>query len=307
MKIRILLAALCALAFTGVNAAAETMPKSCDPDFMTAINARAWLNAQRDVTQAENLIAKPDSILEYSCFDITMTQLAANAKNLFSGGNSPSFGNEVIPEQKYHDESPVKEDNALPKQRPRKDRTADKYTSLGGKLSRVNAKAGGAYLSSFSHSFRGGRSNQPKDENSFTIRKSATPCKMMNQVWNEAQCSNIHSRPSHDGFFTFQNYAGNDEQGEPRRDKDKSDKRVLPAQCKNAEPITWDDSIAASEVSFMDEYTSYVEELGPDKCSSIPPIETGLTVFISGQGGGSFPDAACLPGCYYTGTTCEES
>jgi hypothetical protein len=41
----------------------------CDPEYMDALESRAWLEAQREIAQNQNLIAKPDSVLEYTCFN----------------------------------------------------------------------------------------------------------------------------------------------------------------------------------------------------------------------------------------------
>ena len=38
----------------------------CDPDYYESLEARAWLEAQREITQNQNLIYKPDSALEYT-------------------------------------------------------------------------------------------------------------------------------------------------------------------------------------------------------------------------------------------------
>ena len=49
----------------GSSYAADT---ACDPQFMDAIDARGFAEAARENAQNENLIFKPDSVLEYSCF-----------------------------------------------------------------------------------------------------------------------------------------------------------------------------------------------------------------------------------------------
>lgn len=66
---------LCALFAVTLSTAAQkaqaqsgTLPPSaCDPEYMDAIEARAWLEAQREITMNANLILKPDSVLVYSC------------------------------------------------------------------------------------------------------------------------------------------------------------------------------------------------------------------------------------------------
>lgn len=57
---------------------------SCDPDYYDTLEARAWLEAQREITQNQNIISKPDSILEYTCFDSALGALDQAATGLFS-------------------------------------------------------------------------------------------------------------------------------------------------------------------------------------------------------------------------------
>ena len=52
---------------------------ACDPKYYESLESRAWLEAQREITQNQNLIVKGDSVLEYSCFDKHMGVLASNA------------------------------------------------------------------------------------------------------------------------------------------------------------------------------------------------------------------------------------
>lgn len=42
---------------------------ACDGNFMNQIYARAFMEAQREVMLSEQIIHKPDSVLEYTCFD----------------------------------------------------------------------------------------------------------------------------------------------------------------------------------------------------------------------------------------------
>lgn len=79
--------ALCVLASGSAFAAAPTVASSpCDPDYYETLEARAWLEAEREVTQNQNLISKPDSVLRYSCFNKMMDSYASNSSSMFSGG-----------------------------------------------------------------------------------------------------------------------------------------------------------------------------------------------------------------------------
>lgn len=57
---------------------------TCDADFMNQIYARAWLEGQREMIKAEVLIRKPDSILEYTCFNQFVDLAVTRAAPLFS-------------------------------------------------------------------------------------------------------------------------------------------------------------------------------------------------------------------------------
>lgn len=59
---------------------------SCDPDYYDTLESRAWLEAQREITQNQNLIFKPDSVLQYTCFDKHLGAVAQAAKGMFSEG-----------------------------------------------------------------------------------------------------------------------------------------------------------------------------------------------------------------------------
>ncbi len=63
---------------------AQFAASPCDPNYYKSLEARAWLEAQREITQNQNLILKPDSVLEYTCFDKHLGVLAAQAPSLFS-------------------------------------------------------------------------------------------------------------------------------------------------------------------------------------------------------------------------------
>lgn len=56
---------------------------ACDPQFMDAIDARGFTEAARENAQNENLIFKPDSVLEYSCFKENAPITTATATLLF--------------------------------------------------------------------------------------------------------------------------------------------------------------------------------------------------------------------------------
>ena len=92
----IVFGAVVAGAFSYVQAAppapAET---SCDPVYYDTLESRAWLEAQREITQNQNLISKPDSVLRYSCFDKLADDFASATGSMFSGGADVSVAQDT--------------------------------------------------------------------------------------------------------------------------------------------------------------------------------------------------------------------
>lgn len=71
------LCVLIPLTLSTVALAADDLPATaCDPEYMDALESRAWLEAQREITQNQNLISKPDSVLEYTCFNRFLNQMS---------------------------------------------------------------------------------------------------------------------------------------------------------------------------------------------------------------------------------------
>lgn len=86
---------LCFAVLMAPQAFAQSAADSaCDPEYMKSLKSRAWLEAQREITQNQNIILKPDSVLQYSCFNTYLDELANNAGSLFSEssdwGSSPA-------------------------------------------------------------------------------------------------------------------------------------------------------------------------------------------------------------------------
>ncbi|MCB1652200.1 MAG: hypothetical protein KDI46_09115 [Alphaproteobacteria bacterium] len=148
-------------------------PAPCDPDYYESLEARAWLEAQREITQNQNLIVKPDSVLDYTCFDSHLDQLALaadpGANALFSGNTT--WGT-----------------------------NADMQQALGG----TNAAYGAYHTANFDHKYLGGRAGGPYAPG--VVNPAAYTCEVMNNVWEDAKCMDFIDEPSHDGFFTFADY-----------------------------------------------------------------------------------------------------
>lgn len=71
----------------GVRAA--VIDKACDPEFMDKLKERAWMEAQREIMNNQQMIAKPDSVLALSCYDSWMSSMTSSfSKDNGSGLNS---------------------------------------------------------------------------------------------------------------------------------------------------------------------------------------------------------------------------
>ena len=69
-----------------------TSRNTCDPAFREVLSNRAWMEAQREVTQTQNLMARPDSVLAMSCFKQFLDHQAWYADNNFPGDPQNSAG-----------------------------------------------------------------------------------------------------------------------------------------------------------------------------------------------------------------------
>lgn len=50
---------------------------SCDCSYWQSLESRAWLEAEREISQNQNLIFKADSVMQYTCFDTQMSAVTA--------------------------------------------------------------------------------------------------------------------------------------------------------------------------------------------------------------------------------------
>ncbi len=57
---------------------------ACDGNFMNQIYSKAFLEGSRDVITSQQLIHKPDSVLEYTCFDKRIEVMAEHAGAIFT-------------------------------------------------------------------------------------------------------------------------------------------------------------------------------------------------------------------------------
>lgn len=263
------------LFFSGVTQAQAPAATPCDPDYYKSLKAKAWLEAQREITQNQNLIFKPDSVLEYTCFERQLNALSQNAGSMFS--ENPKWGGAAAG-------------------------MAGTLTGLVGTPMFSYLQANFRTSTSGTYGLLGGRidGNDPAmtavdaTMTQPTITAGDYSCDIMNKIWQAAKCMNFSADISHDGFYTLEHYVNND------------DKRFLPARCLkptglNSWDTNYDDAIVDPPWT-RDPVNSFSDKLlydgNPASCDGVTPIPTGIEIYV--QGGITVPEKICvMPGCYY--------
>ncbi len=301
---------LCAfLAISGVFSPVRAMDPlpPCDSEFMDAIEARGWLMAQRRISQNQNFIFKPDSVIEYSCFNQLIGWLSTNP-----GGRRFSENYPIYPQW-----GPIG--------------GIDEF-SLDFALFEQVYKPMIQYMApNFGHTYLGGRII---DAGGTAPPWGEYNCDAMQHVWHRARCidfieDNFGSLEgeyilSNDDFYDFPWYAVNDP-------------RTLPAEYGICEPLT--DMINAAMIEtyrgegqdgmhgdewltfvLLDENNPYIldglfyfedpilaieilELVLPNDCPASAMVPTGVMVEIPRLGG--WQEHICSkPGCSFDGAQC---
>ena len=234
----------------------------CDSLYYQTLSARAWLEAQREITQNQNLILKPDSVLEYTCFDMFLDELAQHAQNMFS--ETTAFGN--------------------PNPDPSMDNALDDL--VGDSLRNFVSANFGYYDMLGGHSAGTGITHIPN-----TISNGTYTCDMMAQVWTAAKCINFVSDPANDGFYTFVEYRDNIDR---RVLPPGSVCTPSPGWAANITTSTitppWTDDPMQTYLALMD----------PANCSGSTAIPTGVEVNRPSVAPNTYDEHVCIiPGCRY--------
>lgn len=238
----------------------------CDPEYYESLESRAWLEAQREITQNQNLIFKNDSVLEYTCFDRYMRELAAHAPDMFSetnrwGGTPP--------------------------------------TDMRDALNNLVQDARHEYIdANFDHSLLGGRAsfNYP---NASSLSGSSYSCNIMQRVWEAAKCMDFIDNAANDGFFTFAEYAsGSDKRFLPTACPGGADYTGNVNRAVVAANTPWDEDDAFTYYELIYPTSGDCEHTTG---GGVARIQTGLEINVtSGSGVNRYNEYVCtVPGCYY--------
>jgi len=251
---------------------------ACDADFMNQIYARAFIEASREQMMTQTIVKRPDSVLEYTCFDQIARDTAEFAGPIFTESerwkeaNIPNPGGDTI---QY---SVTLGDEKL-------DGSIDKLVIEPLK------KYGD---DNFAHRFL---DRTGTDDHSFpsSVSGAGSACNKMNGVYLLAKCNNFGLE---DMFREFDDFTG-------------FDPRTITETC-SVNPITADIINVAKNQNFdyvsFDSVITHSKLLENQPCGD--PISTGLTVSqVSTSVGSSgnislnekeFDEYTCInPGCYY--------
>jgi hypothetical protein len=270
----------CLLAYSP-QVKAQPAPSACDPEYMDALEARAWMEAQREISQNQNLIAKPDSVLEYTCFDQFAEVLAYNARFVLFSENGTPWGI-IAP------------------------------TDMQGALSSLVGTALSSYIdANFEHGYIEERIPGGTATLGPNIGRTQTyVCTEMADVWDAAHCLNFIDEPNYDGFYTFDWYAGNDPRGRPVTGIFACTPPAAPGDFAQAEQAAYNAQPDPYRITnalinninngpyLEDLVQTFLNLLTPGACGA--PIQTGITVQRVNFTPASYADAICSnPGCHY--------
>jgi len=254
----------------------------CDPEYYNSLRSRAWLEAQREITQNQNLIVKPDSVLEYMCFGQFLNVMA------YMGGTDEN----ALFSESTHWPSPAQLGSK----------------SMDTALTKVVQGAVSTYITAnFSHNFLGGRLTT-----AYTTLGSVSgaagssyTCANMQKIWNAAKCTDFIADGATDGFYTFEQYRT-------------TERRTRPTACDNTGPpplhgagatgSRWADTFNSATVDANtpwqeDNLATFFNLLDPANCSSALQISTGVVVVRSKQTPATYNEKVCVaPGCRYVPT-----
>lgn len=314
----------------GAPNAHKTMGKTCDADFMNQIYAKAFMHAERENLMLETIIRKPDSVLEYSCFESIVNKTACDAPPLFSETvafsenatespcNSPNDKYEVgefatiALDGELDDDYLPEPDNDIGNDNEVEELVIDVWmhqdledgeTRLGNILEQLILEAlidieadednpSLKYIdANFAHDFLGGSPSGLNNDFTGEIEPSNSYfCDMMNFTWRMAKC---HNFATEDKFFSFEDLSG-------------LDPRIYPDVCDPAETAITGEYIEVSKnEDFVhahidsSEFVDVAGELryidfmvgGDEVC--LDPVPTGVTVF-------TYSDTTNLMGIVFT-------
>lgn len=303
------------------QAAPTIAAQPCDAKYWESMSSRAWMEAEREIMQNQNLIFKPDSVFEYTCFDRILAHVATNAGAIFSHTT-------------YFNSTPIIQPNDT--------------LGLRNSLGMAVYEALKVYIKdNYGHKFMGGRAGFMNANSADTnMNLSATPanytalfsgsygtCKIMSDIWQTSKCGNFvdnnafdgsTSSQTSDGFYPFNALKDNSGSTVIGGYKDTiKEARGLPQNCSGATSAMggWGNNITRAtntnlsgndvlyqfktplKTVFKNVYdlTAPKNKTTSGQCGAAIP--TGVTVYSKAFPKGK-PDAVCSnPGCTYNASS----
>lgn len=295
---------------------------TCDSEFWDVMGARATIEGQREIEMAERIILKPDSVLEYSCFNQDLDRLRQRVSDtLFSANVGPRFFNQPAlrfdPQDEFQPtiespDGPMPDTNHNPIEgieffsdggsgtdNPHRypgpehfDRNVTRPSPLNERGNAVFASldtylqgdpTNSAVRGNFNHNSLGGIPGAP----------SGALCFSMRAVWDYARCNGGNFDKA--WFPRFDQIAGDDPRDYPQACSGSSRGSIWSTGLQAARP-------AAGQPGGADAVKSYVPELFGTSCSSSKKVKTGLKVAVGGQG--LKDEGVCtMAGCSYNPTS----
>ncbi|MCB1530489.1 MAG: hypothetical protein H6853_05955 [Rhodospirillales bacterium] len=249
----------------------------CASDTWIAMYNQATLQARRETVMNQTFITKPDSVLQYSCFEKALQYTEKYAGPVFS-------------ETDHWRGLPVIIDGKSvfnPKKKTVYTKTALGSTSLDMAITSAVRSAMKPYLNAnFNHTMLGGTTEIPG---------KVDDCKLMNTVWKAAQCNNFEDSKV---FYKFEELIGYDPRQYPPD---------IPCNYTGIEQehidIAQNKGFAHAKFSKVKTHLKYLLNEGGGNCPRT--IATGVFVYrvrAAGQIGRihDYKDAVCSNvGCVY--------
>jgi hypothetical protein len=286
-------------------AASDIAEQPCDTKFWNQLSSRAWLEAEREIMQNQNLIFKPDTVLAYTCFN-KFVDVAAGP------------GGDIFVHTDYFQKKPI-------------ERGYDPGAMEIALKNVVAASAQQYFEGNFGHDYLGGRADKMsipvkkyKEFDGQVRKDSPYGCNEMANIWQTAKCANFVDNSEFektDGFYPFKNMKGHGGGPNVQGYEELKEVRNWPTACKgvdksagphhNEDPnntATWENQIkfAKNENQALYQFQTPLneifkdvgEKLKPGECGK-PGIPTGVMVYVKEQE--KHMDGACTnPGCTYT-------
>ena len=286
------------------NAGAALHNTACEADFRTQMVNRATIMAERHSVIAETLINKPDSVLEYSCFDQNAALLAVENGPLFSESTAWNSDSVTI--------SGGFGDTALVNVANISYSVNMGNTRLDQKINNLVFETINDYVSdSFSHDFLGGKMSGSDNNIGNNVAGVNSSCDHMQSIYEVARCEDFATDRPFGPLAKLDGTSGGEWVDDPRAN---------PASCGTAHMITTALIEQANNKDFthtgfdqVDDYNEYFahDTAGFGSDCSLTPIPTGVMIqyveiTMDSSGDTNIPndyeyeDKVCpSPGCYF--------